>query len=78
MKTMIISEFKAKCIATLKEVQRNSQPVIVTLRGRPIAEIEPIASGPRTRRLGAQRGSVRILGDIVGSDFAGDWNVCKE
>lgn len=75
---MIISEFKAKCIATLKAVERDREPVLVTLRGHPIAEIEPVALGAHERRLGTQRGSVRILGDIVNSDFADDWNMCSD
>ena len=37
MRTMLVSEFKAKCIAILKDVQRTRQPVLVTLRGKPLA-----------------------------------------
>jgi len=77
MKTMIISEFKAKCIATLKAVEQSGESVLVTRRGRPIVEIDPVAeAGGRT--LGAQRGAMRILGDIVKSDFAEEWAMCVE
>jgi antitoxin (DNA-binding transcriptional repressor) of toxin-antitoxin stability system len=75
MKTMIISEFKAKCIGTLKDVQKSREPVLITLRGRPIAEIAPVGKVSVGRRLGAQRGAVRIAGDIVNFSFEDEWEV---
>lgn len=73
MKTVKISEFKAKCIRILKTVARVRKPVIVTLRGVPIARVEPVDDPNRTRRLGALKGAMEIRGDIVRSDFADDW-----
>ena len=78
MKTMIISEFKAKCIGALKEVEAKREPILITLRGRPIAGIEPVRSGQRVRRLGAQRGSMRICGDIVSAGFPDGWNMLSK
>src|SRR6266446_1500902 len=70
VKTVLISEFKAKCIKMLKEVQRNGKPLTVTLRGEPIARVEPVAKGStKKRRLGALRGRMIIKGDIMKSDF---------
>jgi prevent-host-death family protein len=46
MESMLISEFKAKAIATLKRVRDTGQPVLVTIRGVAVAEIFP----PRTAR----------------------------
>ncbi len=69
MKTMIISEFKAKCIAVLKEAQRTHEPVLVTRWGHPLARIEPVYDDPPPRKFGALRGRMRIKGDIVKSDF---------
>jgi prevent-host-death family protein len=76
MKTVLISEFKAKCIQMLKDVQKNGKPLTVTLRGKPIARVEPVTS-PRTkaRRLGALRGWMEIKGDIIRSDMEKDWLV---
>jgi prevent-host-death family protein len=74
VKTVLISEFKAKCIKMLKEVQKNGKPLTVTLRGEPIARVEPIAKGhAKKRRLGALRGRIIIKGDIIKSDFDQDW-----
>lgn len=75
MKKLLISEFKAKCIAVLREAQRTGEPVLITRRGRPIARIEPIVEGSPKRRLGALRGRMRIRGDIVQVDTSEDWEV---
>ena len=71
---MLISEFKAKCIKMLKEVQKNGKPLLVTLRGEPIARVEPVAKGKK-RQLGALKGRMIIKGDIIKSDFEKDWLV---
>ena len=75
MKTMIISEFKAKCIAALKAVEKSGETLTVTWRGKPIAEIEPVAR-KGGRALGSQRGYLTIKGDIIRSDFADEWTMC--
>jgi prevent-host-death family protein len=76
MKTVLISEFKAKCIKMLKEVQKNGKPITVTLRGEPIARVEPIIKGPaKKRQLGALKGWMEIKGDIIRSDMEKDWLV---
>lgn len=77
MKTMVISEFKAKCIAVLREAQRNGEPLLVTRRGRPLARVEPIPETASERRLGLHRGRMRIRGDIVHSSSEDDWNMLR-
>ena len=73
MKTVLISEFKAKCIKMLKEVQKNGKPITVTLRGEPIARVEPVLPAAKRVRLGALKGLIKIKGDIVHTDFEEDW-----
>ena len=75
MKTVLISEFKAKCIKMLKEVQKNRKPLLVTLRGEPIARVEPIVKPKKRVRLGALKGWMEVKGDIIHSDMAKDWLV---
>jgi prevent-host-death family protein len=74
---MLISEFKAKCIAVLKEVQRSGEPVVVTLRGQPMARVEPFADGAQRKRLGTLQGTMRIRCDLVRSDTTGDWEMLE-
>jgi prevent-host-death family protein len=73
MKTVMISEFKAKCIKMLKEVHKNGRPLTVTLRGEPIVRVEPIRVEKRKPRLGTMKGRMIIKGDIIHSDMEDDW-----
>ena len=75
MKTMPVSEFKAKCIAALKEVSRSREPMVVTLRGKPIVTIQPFAEFPSGKQLGGLRGKMAIHGDIVHMDSTDDWDM---
>jgi prevent-host-death family protein len=60
-----ISEFKAKCLGLIQQVQKTRQPLRITRHGKPVAEV--IAAGPnRTRKfVGAGLGTGKIVGDIV-------------
>jgi len=62
---MAISEFKATCLAVLERVRQTGQPVLVTRRGEPIAEIVPPPAATRRSLLGSGRGTGKILGDIL-------------
>jgi len=73
MKTMLVSEFKSKCIAVLKDVQRSREPVVVTLRGVPMARVEPLRNDESRKRLGALEGTVQVRTDIVHADTTDDW-----
>ncbi len=75
MRTMGISEFNARCIEELKKVQRSGEPLVVTLRQRPIASVEPYHEIPRRRVLGALRGRMTIHSDIVYADFQEEWEM---
>lgn len=66
MKEMAISEFKAKCLATLDEVQKTKKPVRVTRFGKPLAEVIPPSSDISSSSwIGSMKDSMKILGDIV-------------
>lgn len=66
MREMAISKFKATCLAVLEEVRRTREPVRITRRGQPMAEVvPPTAAVPADGWLGAWRGQGKILGDIV-------------
>lgn len=67
---MAAGRFKAECLAVLDRVAETGEPVVVTKRGRPVAEVVPI----RTRRSRPLRGSAKTRGDIVGP-ILGDWNI---
>ena len=75
MKTMLMSEFKAKCIAALKEVRRSREPMIVTRRGKPIVTIQPFATLPSGKQLGGLKGKMTIHADLVHADSTDDWDM---
>ncbi len=75
MKTIPVSEFKAKCIELLKDVQKTKEPILVTLRGVPVVRIEPVVKPAKRVRLGALKGWMQIKGDIIKSDFDDDFLV---
>lgn len=64
VRTIKASEFKAKCLALMDEVERTGEPVLVTKNGRPVAELRPY-SGPAKRGLGVLKDRIRITGDII-------------
>ncbi|MBI5585038.1 MAG: type II toxin-antitoxin system Phd/YefM family antitoxin [Deltaproteobacteria bacterium] len=41
MKTMAISKFKSQALSVLNEVAQSKEPVVITKRGRPLAQVVP-------------------------------------
>ena len=80
MEQIAISEFKAKCLALLEQVQKTKAPIRITRRGKPIAEvIPPSPTTDRANWLGSMAGTVDILGDIVSPVFEeSDWEALPE
>jgi prevent-host-death family protein len=66
IRQIAISEFKAKCLSLLEEVDKTKTPLRVTKRGKAIADVVPAAVETVERDwLGSMSRSVEILGDIV-------------
>jgi prevent-host-death family protein len=57
------SELKAKCLGLLDEVARSGETIVITKRGKPVAQLTP-APQPRKAIFGALKGWIE--GDIVG------------
>ena len=69
------SEFKAKCLALLKEVERTGNRLVITKHGRPIAEVRPHQAA-KGSPFGIWKGSVEIKGDII-SPIDVEWEALK-
>ncbi|MEM9274638.1 MAG: type II toxin-antitoxin system Phd/YefM family antitoxin [Cyanobacteria bacterium P01_F01_bin.143] len=64
MKEIQISTFKAQCLQILDEVNRTEEGIIITRRGQPLVEINPIKTEPN-RVFGIGSGTAKIIGDII-------------
>jgi prevent-host-death family protein len=65
MRSIRASEFKAKCLAILDEVNRTGEAVTIVKRGRPVARLLPPVQGEGRYPQESLRGTVKILGDIL-------------
>ena len=73
---MLISKFKAHCIAEIKKVHRTRRPLTITLRGKPIAQVVPLLEkGEPTVKLGSRPGDAEIRRDLVKVDFTDEWEI---
>jgi prevent-host-death family protein len=77
MKHQIVSatEFKAKCLGLLDQIDREGGSVTVTKRGRPVATVARAKRKPFRSSEGILAGKVKILGDIVNADTSDLWEV---
>jgi len=79
MKQVAISEFKAKCLQLLEQVHKTKQPVIITKRGKPIAEVGPFLPAPAPEWMGSMKDRIEILGDVVSpASDQGDWEALRD
>ncbi len=67
MKEIQASEFKAKCLAILDEVAEQGEPITITKRGKPVAQLIP--SHPRSGQFpqGELKGTLSFHGDVIGT-----------
>ena len=59
-------EFKARCLKLMDEVNTKHIEIVITKHGKPVARLVPAAEDEAPDIFGSMRGTVRILGDIVG------------
>ena len=74
METISISQFKATCLAVLKDVNQQKKKVLITKRGEPIAEVVPVDYQNRDVPL---KETVIYMGDIVSPVAEEEWKVLK-
>ena len=79
MNSVAISEFKAKCLALLDQVQKTKQPLRITRFGKPIADVVPASPVPTSDWIGSMKDTIEILGDIVSpANDEGDWEALRD
>jgi prevent-host-death family protein len=80
MKQIAISEFKAKCLSLIDEVQKTRKPICITRFGKPIAEVSPpSAKAQGTEWFGSMKDEIQILGDIISpANDESEWEVLRD
>ena len=74
MKTFTVTDFKAHALQILGQVAKTREPVVVTKRGKPLAEVIPFSaskpvSGKLSEALVFEKDIVSPLGEEM-------WNAC--
>ena len=62
--TVGATEFKARCLELMDQVEKTGNAIVITKRGRPVARLAPVMTRRRSV-VGALKGHIRITGDIV-------------
>ena len=78
-KLVSATEFKAKSLKLIDEMERSGESLTITRRGKPSLTLSAHKAGlPKSASLfGCMQGTVKILGDIVGPvdpDWEGEWD----
>lgn len=64
MKTIPAARFKARCLKIMDEVKTRREPVVITKKGKPVAQLVPIENRP-SNVFGCLAGELEIAGDIT-------------
>lgn len=80
MKNRVVSatEFKAKCLALLDEVEETGDTITVTKRGKPVATVGPLEKKTWKSLAGAWKGLIEIPDEVLERDRTMDWNVVRD
>ena len=80
MKEVAISEFKAKCLSLIDQVQKTKKPIRITRFGKPVAEVSPpSARAPGADWFGSMKDEIQILGDIISpANDEDEWEVLRD
>jgi prevent-host-death family protein len=70
METLSVSQFKSTCLSVLEQVNKQKKRVLITKRGKPIAEIVPVLSPSSEIPL---KDTVTFIGDIISPMGAEEW-----
>lgn len=65
MTSIAVGKFKQTCLRLLEEVHQTGRPLLITKRGRPIAQVTPPPPEAKAVWRGAMRDRGKILGDLV-------------
>ncbi len=77
MKTMGISQFKAQALKVLDQVAASQEEIIITKRGKPLAQIIPYRGQEKNPKPGKLADAFVFEKDIVTPLGEEQWESCK-
>ena len=69
MRTINAAKFKEQCLSLLDTLE--SEGIVITKRGKPVAKVIPISSGC-AELIGSMKDKIKIKGDILSTGLG--WN----
>ena len=77
MKTMAISKFKAHALQVLDQVAKTEEIIVITKRGKPLAQITPYRNPDLNTKPGRLAESLVFEKDIVSPLGDEMWEACR-
>ena len=77
MKTMGISQFKAHALKILDQVAKTQEIIIITKRGKPLAQITPYRTSGITPKPGRLSDALVFEKDVISPLGEEMWDACK-
>ncbi|HEX5762665.1 MAG TPA: type II toxin-antitoxin system Phd/YefM family antitoxin [Solirubrobacterales bacterium] len=79
MKTVGAGEFKQTCLRLLDEVGESGEAIVITKRGKAVAQLTALPPQRPDEWLGSLRDQGQIRGDLVApASDADEWNVLRD
>jgi len=77
MKTLGISQFKAKALEVIDQVAQTQERIVITKRGKPLAQITPYRDDESQPIAGKLEHLLLFEKDIVSPLGEETWNACR-
>ena len=77
MQTMAISEFKAQALKVLDQIAKNNETIIITKRGKPLAQVTPYHEPMSFSTPGQLADTLVFEEDIIAPLGEDMWVVCS-
>ena len=77
MKTMGISKFKSHALKILDQVAKNQEIIVITKRGKPLAQIAPYRTSDKNPKPGRLSEAFVFEKDLISPLGEEMWDACK-
>ncbi len=77
MKTMGISQFKSHALKILAQVAKTQEVIVITKRGKPLAQITPYRTSGITPKPGRLSDALVFEKDVISPLGEEMWDACK-